>query len=169
MHHALQMSISRRDLQRNAFCKKFVNRKITCAYFESFARQTKERVVDLPWQISPQTGSPALRPENIHDCLRWNGSHAQASLEFRPSLVTRRHWWYSVEGNPRERRARFSLPHTWRHRASRSVQSVHFREQPTQPAWFRLTPEYRARRSLPATDKRRPHFYSTTSTLLGDV
>lgn len=30
---------------------------------------------------------------------------------------------------------------------------------PTVPAWFRPTPSI-ARRSLPATDKRRPHFYS---------
>lgn len=48
------------------------------------------------------------------DYLRWNGSHAQASLEFRPSLVTCRHrkgWNTAAAGElPRESRARFSLP-----------------------------------------------------------
>lgn len=51
---------------------------------------------------------PAPKPENIHDCLQWNGSHAQASLEFRPSLVTRRH--RRTVHRRRERRARFSSP-----------------------------------------------------------
>lgn len=48
---------------------------------------------------------PAPRPENIHDCLRWNGSHAQASLEFRPSLVTRRHRWIVHRRRESERKA----------------------------------------------------------------
>lgn len=88
--HTKLLSVT--DLQRNAFCKIFFSQNImhvskishakwrnACSIFRSkLARKRKP---------APET------IEYIHDCLRWNASHAQASLEFRPLLVTHRHWW----------------------------------------------------------------------------